>query len=197
MFSNKNDLKTRNKDIDVQIWKQIIDVQMHFNEIKSKNQTMFVSILTALLAATGYMLMNKDIANNYFLLGSFKLYVYSIAIFVSIIFSFCFYILDHSYHILLKGSVDCGKDFETEHFNEELTSHKIEKLSKGSPLSLIFFDVNSVKGAGKKHKCFYGLIILTLILFFLLSLFSPIKSDKESSLSKQQILKKEVKMIKE
>lgn len=173
-----DDLELREKDLDIQIWKQIIDVQMHFNEIKSKNQTMFVSILTALLAATGYILMNKDVANNYFEIGNFKLYIYSLAIFVAIIFSFCFYILDHSYHILLKGAVDCGKDFEKEHLNEELTSNKIEKISKRSPLSFLFFQFKSQTGAGKKHKWFYGLIIFTLGCLFILSLLAPIKSNK-------------------
>lgn len=178
-LEDSEEIRLRENDQNIQIWKQIIDVQMHFNEIKSKNQTMFVSILTALLAAIGYILMNKDVANNYFLLGNFKLYVYSIAIFVSIIFSICFYILDHSYHILLKGSVDCGKDFEKNHLNEELTSNRIERLSKMSPLSIIFFDVKPIKGAGKKHKCFYGLIICTLIALLILSLMSPIRSDKK------------------
>lgn len=177
MFCNKENLKLKEKEINVKIWKQIIDVQMHFNDIKSKNQTMFVSILTALLAATGYILMNKGISNNYFLIGNFKLPIYSVAIFIGLIFSICFYILDHSiYHVLLKGAIECGKKFEIDHFNEELTSNTIENISQDDPLSLLLWESKKIKGAEKKHKWFYGLIIVTLLILFVISIFAPLKS---------------------
>lgn len=190
MFNKAEERKIKDKELNIRIWEKIIDVQMHFNDIKSKNQTMFVSILTALLAATGYILMSKDISNNYFPIGSFKLYIYSIALLVALVFSICFYILDHSiYHVLLKGSVNCGLEFEKSNLNEKLTSTYIEEESKKSPLSLLLFDCKNIKGAGKKHKWFYGIIISVLLLLFIVSLFAPLMSD-QNSLPKQNLSKK-------
>lgn len=182
MSKNIEELELKDKELNVEIWKQIIEVQMHFNELKAKNRRMFVSILTALLAVIGYILMSKNISDSYFLIFNFKLYSYSIAIFISVIFSFCFYILDHSTHTLLKGSVECGKKFETTHFNEKLTSNIIEEVSHKEPFSLLFFELKqSKKDIRAKHKLFYGLIISALFIFFIISLIVPLKVDQNNS----------------
>lgn len=187
MFENRAKIDLKDKEINVKIWKHIIDVQMHFNEIKAKNQTIFASILTAILAASGYLLMGKGITDNYFLIFGFKFHLYSIAILTAIILSVGFYILDYSiYQTLLKGAVECGKKFEIDHFSEHLTSNMIEEISQKNYLINIG-KCKLIEGTSQKHKCFYGLIILALLFIFFVSLLAPIKSDQEQTIPNKSI----------
>lgn len=182
MADKKNDsvLDTETK---IRIWEKVIDVQKHFNEIKSKNQTLFISILTACLAGTGYLMLNKNIKNIYLIAVNiqdvhFKLYLFSLPVLGAIIFTICFYILDHSiYHILLKGAVECGKEIELEFFDKKLSSHIINEVSREDYLIKNPFnaDKSFIKGAGRKHRAFYITILLSLLFFFIILTFSPMK----------------------
>lgn len=179
-----NILEFNDKDeLHVRIWEKVIDVQKHFNEIKSKNQTLFISILTACLAGTGYLMLNKSIKDLYLIAINindfhFKLYLFSLPVLGAIIFTICFYILDHSiYHVLLKGAVECGKEIELEFFNRKLSSHIINEVSREDYLikNPLNKEQGLIKGAGKKHQAFYRIIIGALSFFFVILTCFPIK----------------------
>ena len=51
--------KSDPKDV-IEIWKTIVDVQRHFNDICMRIRGMFVTILLAVFAAVGFML-NKEL----------------------------------------------------------------------------------------------------------------------------------------
>jgi hypothetical protein len=51
-------LEDQNKNI-IEVWKSVIGVQQHFNDIAMRIRSMFVTILLALFAAIGFMLDKK------------------------------------------------------------------------------------------------------------------------------------------
>lgn len=133
----------------INIWTKIIDVQQHFNDIKSKNHTIYMSMVTAALAAFGYLLSK----NNPF---------YSLPILGAAFFTIPFYVMDcHIYHVLLKGAVECGKDFEKNQLGMDLTSVQIEKECQDASFWW-------ATGAGEKLKLFYQLFGFGLFFLFLI-----------------------------
>jgi hypothetical protein len=146
----------------IRVWEKIIDVQKHFNEVKSKNQTLFISVITASIAASGY-LSQGDRGSH---LSIFMLHIqgYTLPLLAAIIFTIAFYILDvEIYHVLLKGAVRCGKDFENNILHQKLTSNIIEEQSESDTFIFPF-----IKGAHRKLIAFYVLIGGVLLLLFLI-----------------------------
>lgn len=156
---------------DVKVWEKIIDVQKHFNDVKSKNQTLFVSLVTAALVATGYLYQYQTQSAQPIIFSIPKItinfHVYTLPILGAALFTIPFYILDCGiYQILLKGAVECGESFERRRLKWPLTSVEIEKHSKHHRTFLI-------RGAGNKLKAFYILIGFgLLILFLIFNIFS-------------------------
>lgn len=137
-------------------------MQKHFNEIKSKNQTLFVSLITASLVASGYLFKDSQTSVIHLSVTWFcNIKSYTLPILAALIFSLAFYILDVGiYHTLLKGAVECGKQFEKNELHIELTSTIIEKHSQDD---VTFF----CKGAENKLVAFYSFIAVGLIILFI------------------------------
>jgi hypothetical protein len=143
-LNNNEEIRYEDK---IKIWEKIIDVQKHFNEIKSKNQALFITLLTASLGAFGYLLKNGkyDLINLNF---HIYIYLFTLPILAAVIFTFAFYIIDyHIYHILLKGAVEAGRKFEEEQLNLKLTSIIIEEVSDNQKFLCW-------EGSGNKLKAF-------------------------------------------
>lgn len=86
----------------IDIWKQIVAVQMHFNEISMRIRGMFVTLLLAFFAAMGF-LIDKDMYLN--VLGLQIQFAILVSIF-AIFATWLFYFIDrYWYHRLLTGSV--------------------------------------------------------------------------------------------
>lgn len=147
---------------DIRIWEKIIDVQMHFNEIKSKNQTLFVSIITTSLAGAGFLYKPSDLPIRIsFGCSYIPLHLYTLPILGAVVFTLAFYILDYGiYHRLLKGAVKSGQKFENEVLGLELTSIMVKK-------EIANHRVFGLRGAGDKQKAFYALIALPLLALFI------------------------------
>jgi len=138
----------------IMIWERIIDVQKHFNEIKSKNQTLFVSVITASIAATGLLFKNQGNASI------LCLYFYSLPILGACIFTLAFYILDFGiYQSLLKGAVDCGVQFEKDTLDLKLTSRIVEEASHN-------ITTLGIRKSSTKLQFFYGIIGFSLFFTF-------------------------------
>ncbi len=169
----------------IRIWEKIIDVQKHFNEIKSKNQTLFISIITASLIVAGYLykieiadILEKETHPDKIIdtIGTTRLCLdlccinfelcvknFTLPLIIAAIFTVAFYILDFGiYHTLLIGSVACGKKFEKKHIKIPLTSTVIEKYSINKNFSSFFI----IHGAGKKLQTFYLIIFSCLVFSF-------------------------------
>ena len=145
----------------IRIWEKVIDVQMHFNEIKSKNQTLFISIITAFLAGAGFLYKHGNGADGalQIICTDITVYIYSLPFLGASIFTIAFYVLDFSiYHTLLKGSIECGKEIE-EDLGIDLTSRIIEKESQKDK----FLNSEWFRGAGRKLSLYYFIIIFSLL----------------------------------
>jgi phosphoglycolate phosphatase len=86
----------------VDIWKTVVGVQQHFNDIEMRIRSMFVTILLALFASIGF-LIDKKLS---FPVGPFSIQFATLVPIIGMFGTFLFYFIDrYWYHRLLVGSV--------------------------------------------------------------------------------------------
>ena len=105
----ENEKKEDDLALKIEVWKKVVDVQMHFNELCLKVRNFAVSILGALLgaAAIAYRFAGQvDVL-------SLKVPTASIFVIISIVVWLGFFLMDrYWYHELLKGAVHHGQRIE-------------------------------------------------------------------------------------
>lgn len=183
----------KQRDSIVEIWKTIVEVQQHFNEIEMKIRGLFITIVIAIGAAQGFLLEKR-----------FSIPFRSVAILyadvmplLGILAAYLFYFVDrYWYHRLLLGAVLQG-GFIEEKYSEELPELGLgSKISQQSPIELRSRIVRSVanwvvtderyKKTKKLHsdakiEFFYKSIALLFAFWFLATvLFVGVTVDGQS-----------------
>jgi hypothetical protein len=93
----------------IEIWKTIVEVQQHFNDISMRIRGMFVTILLALFASIGF-LFDKKLSLDFWW---FRVQFATLIPLFGIFGTWLFYFIDRFwYHRLLKGSVEHAKMIE-------------------------------------------------------------------------------------
>src|SRR4029077_11444309 len=96
----------------IEIWKTVIDVQKHFNDIEMKIRGLFITIVLALAAAQGFVI-EKGLSLEF---GQVKILYASFIPLLGMLGTYLFYFMDkHWYHRLLVGSVKQGIFIETKY----------------------------------------------------------------------------------
>lgn len=166
-------------DGQIEIWKKIIDVQQHFNDLELRIRNFALVVTGAFLGLGGYAIKDGGIINA---LG-LQISMAGLVVFSAILPLLAFYFMDRLwYHRLLDGSVEAG--IEAESALKEL-GYKVglgSKISAKSPFVLWF----SQKKIHSKRKMdiFYCMLILTLLIVSLFLGFG-IRPQSPSSGSSQ------------
>ena len=104
----------RRKQI-IDVWRTIVEVQQHFNDIGMRIRSMFITILLALFASLGFLLDKKLNLK----IGILNIQFATLMPLFGIGGTYLFYFIDHySYHRLLKGSVEHALTIERKYKNE-------------------------------------------------------------------------------
>ena len=96
----------------IDVWKEVVDVQQHFNDVSMRIRGMFVPILLALFASIGFLVDRR------FTLDAWNVHVQyaTLVPLFGILGTFLFYFIDrYWYHRLLVGSVKHGIKIEKDH----------------------------------------------------------------------------------
>ena len=160
----------------IDIWKVIVGVQQHFNEIEMRIRALFVTILLALLASIGF-LMDKKLS---FLFGSLTVQFATFLPLAGVLGTCLFYFIDrYWYHRLLLGSVNQARFIELKHRDEIPELSLTDAIAKESPYEpkswLMCFAARLVvtekryKDTGRLHsdgkiELFYKTVIIALLL---------------------------------
>ncbi len=167
-----------NEQLKIEIWKQVIAVQMHFNEIEMKVRSIAVTVLGALLGAAGYAQSAKITLT----LFDKEIYLSLVLVLSGLLTWFAFYFMDrHWYHRLLLGAVKQGQKIE-ESLGKNYPEITLTKaIGQESPFKL--FWLISVHSTGK-FRIFYGGVMVALLVFSWALLKAPLP-DKEQELFKK------------
>lgn len=166
----------------VDAWKQVVSVQMHFNDMEMKIRTLYFSVLAAAIGAVG-LVQGKRVEAPYFLVDiSLAMIVLLSVAPVSLLF---YFIDRHWYHRLLQGAVKQGADIENRYGSLLPEIQLGVKLSQESPLVLshwvwkwLFFYVgeknfrtNSQLHSDAKIEILYKSVIFWVLIAVLIDAF--------------------------
>jgi phosphoglycolate phosphatase-like HAD superfamily hydrolase len=133
-FKDRNNeakmLTDENKKQIIDIWKTIVGVQQHFNDIEMRIRSMFVTILLALIASIGF-LMDKKLS---FSVGKINVQFATIVPLIGVLGAGLFYFIDrYWYHRLLVGSVKHAIDIEKKYKDEIPELSLSDAIGRESP----------------------------------------------------------------
>ena len=142
----------------IEIWKKIVGVQQHFNDLELRIRNFALIVTGAFLGLGGYGIKDAGIINAFGLAVS----VAGLVVFSAIFPLLAFYFMDRLwYHRLLDGSVRAGIDAESA--LKEL-GYKVDlgsKISEGSPFTL--WPTKKKIHSKTKMDMFYLLLVEALL----------------------------------
>lgn len=146
-------------DIELGIWKQIVEVQQHFNDLELRIRNYALIVTGAFIGLGGYAIKDGGFVSIF----GFTVSVAGLVVFAAIFPLFAFYFMDRLwYHRLLEGSVAAGIAAEIELTNAGYKVALGTEIKNASPFKLWLFGW-SIRS---KHKMdmFYAIILLSLML---------------------------------
>jgi hypothetical protein len=177
----------------IEIWKTIVEVQQHFNDIAMKIRGLFITIAVAVAAAQGF-LFEKRLSVS---IGTVTVLFATFLPLIGIVATYLFYFIDrYWYHKLLLGAVLQGGMIE-EKYAQELPELGLGKqISDQSPVELkswfgrriadLVVSDDRYKRNKKLHsdakiELFYKSIVLLFFLWFIATvLFAGVLVDQRS-----------------
>lgn len=125
----------RNDELMLEVWKQSIDVQKHFNEICMRIRNFYISFVTGLFALIGVLITGID--KPFFRIGNYDVHI-TVPVFVAIVIAtYLFYFIDlHWYHRLLKGAVLNAVEIEKKYKHEVPGIELTMKIGEESPIDV-------------------------------------------------------------
>lgn len=150
----------------IEIWKTIIDVQKHFNELEMRIRNVAVTVLAAFLAAAGFTMKE----NIHVTLWVGRISLTSLVLFGAALCWLAFYGMDRFwYHRLLIGSVKQGLIAEDALAATYPEIRLTKAIGDESPIEIGSWQVHS----SRKIDIFYWLIALILLAGAAISLWQP------------------------
>jgi len=152
----------------IEIWKTIIDVQKHFNELEMRIRNVAVTVLAAFLAAAGITM--KD--NMHVTLGNLEVSLTSLVLLGGALCWLAFYGMDRFwYHRLLMGAVKQGLTAEASLSVRFPEIGLTKAIGDESPVKLGSLTIRS----SNKIDIFYWSVALLLILAAVMAWSQPSK----------------------
>ncbi|SCX04099.1 phosphoglycolate phosphatase [Agrobacterium sp. DSM 25558] len=161
----------------IDIWKKVVDVQQHFNQLEMQIRNYALTVTGAIMAAAGITF--RDGLSVSFIGTEISLSIGIAAVALTIWAGFWF--MDrHWYHRLLKGAVDHATTIE-EKFGKSIPEIALgSRISANSPVYIFGFKL----GSNGKINLFYGLGAVIILLFGLFAFVAepmPSKSGKTAT----------------
>lgn len=117
----------------VEIWKEIVGVQKHFNDISLGIRGLFITLILALFAATGFLL-DKSLKMSF---GGFVITYATLMPILGVFATWLFYFIDrYWYHRLLVGSVNQGLYIERKYRDVLPELSLTDAIGAASPIKL-------------------------------------------------------------
>ncbi len=155
----------RNDSVAIDIWKKIIDVQQHFNDLELRIRNLAITIITSVVGAAGLLFVNKDY--RFVTVCGHQIPSAVIPLCAGFIGILACYVIDHmGYHRLLQGAVNQGLAAEKKlasKYPEILLTHSIKE---GSSIKIAL--------GGKVIKIRSGHRIVLFYTFFLFIFAAPV-----------------------
>lgn len=142
----------------IEIWKKIVDVQQHFNDLELRIRNFALIVSGAFLGLGGYAIKDGGAVH----VAGLEVSVAGLVVMSAIIPVISFYFMDRLwYHRLLEGSVAAGSRAEDALTKLGYEVHLGSQISEKSPFTV--WGTNYQVHSRRKMDFFYLLLVLTLL----------------------------------
>lgn len=141
----------------VEIWKKIVDVQQHFNDLELRIRNFALIVTGAFLGLGANAIKDGSVAT----IDGHQVPSAALIVVAALVPLLAFYLMDRLwYHRLLEGSVKAGAEAEKKLTNLGLTVDLGSQISNASPFTLPLFKTK----VHSRHKMdgFYLLLVLAI-----------------------------------
>jgi hypothetical protein len=143
----------------IEIWKKIVDVQQHFNDLELRIRNFALIVTGAFLGLGGYAIKDGGIINAF----GWEVSMAGLIVVSAIFPLLAFYFMDRLwYHRLLDGSVQAGIEAETALKDLGYKVDLGSQISAKSPFKL--WVVGKLIHSKTKMDIFYLVLVLTLLI---------------------------------
>lgn len=156
--------------IKVDVWKTIIDVQKHFNDLEMKVRNFGILILSAFIGAIGVSFNSNS---SLVIFGGSYSVAGMLAIGAAIVWLLFYFVDVYWYHPLLLGAVKKGLDIEKELVVDIVNIDLTKTIGENSPRDILFF--KNVHSTTKAKIFYFGVLAVLLITGFCMIIFSSPK----------------------
>lgn len=161
------------KDNIIEIWKAVVEVQKHFNDIAIRIRSLALTLFTFFLGGIGFS-FREHVTINLFGLTIPLSAIIGLFGFLSM---YAFYFMDkYWYHQFLVGSVNKGLEIENA-YRQEFPNLNLAKTISDKSKEKIFFGRLSVR-SDQKINVFYSLLLVPLFIAFALLMFFDTQSEQ-------------------
>ena len=140
-----------------EIWAKAVDTQMHFNEMSVKSRQLGLSFVVAALALAFILLSRRQDFSfdfpliNYLIGYQVQIHISGILVWIAAIALYAVRRLDLDvYHMMLRGAVEFGEDFE-----RNVVRDKLMRTQKGMTEFISMYSRNRVKKEEQDGKITY------------------------------------------
>ena len=125
----------------IEVWKTVIGVQMHFNDIEMRIRSVFITLVLALCASVGFLTDKKPAVTA----GNITVFFVIFVPLLGVIVTYLFYFIDrHWYHRLLVGAVKHAIEIEKRYFTSIPDLSLSDAIGRESPVILKSFPTKLV-----------------------------------------------------
>lgn len=147
--------------MDLEIWKTVISVQMHFNDLELRIRNFAILLLSAILTFASYSLQKDSIVEVHGVEIPFA----SVVLFIGVAVWLCFWYMDrHWYHRLLIGAVKHAIKIEDRYKDSRPTLALSETIKDNSPHELLGRKIRSHNRLDIFYWVIAGLLFCTALL---------------------------------
>ncbi len=164
----------------VEIWKQTITVQQHFNDLALRIRSLYITVLGALFASIGFILKESIFINILGITMSASITILTICLVVI----FSFWLMDLHYHRLLIAAVKHGMSIEQVYQNE-LPISLTTAIKNEKPVTIFKHEISSSKVINYYYIIGLAAVLIMIILFLLF--LKPFPKNDYLSSSAQSI----------
>ncbi len=143
----------------IEIWKKIVDVQQHFNDLELRIRNFALVVTGAFLGLGGYAIKDAGIINAF----GYEVSIAGLVVFSAILPLSAFYFMDRLwYHRLLQGSVTAGIDAESALKDLGYKVDLGSRISESSPFTL--WPTKKKIHSKTKMDFFYMMLVVALLI---------------------------------
>lgn len=143
----------------IEIWKKIVDVQQHFNDLELRIRNFALVVTGAFLGLGGYAIKDGGVITIF----GHVISIAGLIVFSAILPLFAFYFMDRFwYHRLLEGSVKAGIEAEAALNGLGYQVNLGTEISKASPFTIWL--INRRVRSKTKMDIFYGILLAALLI---------------------------------